>query len=104
MFGLQGLWTAAREQVPVTFVVFSNGEYRTLKQTLARMRGDRTGGFVGMDFARPEIDWPALAKSFGVDGVRVAGADELAERLATATDGQPPVLIEVPIEPFGPEG
>ena len=58
MFGLQGLWTAARERVPVTFVVFSNGEYRTLKQTLARMRGNRVDGFVGMDLDRPRSTGP----------------------------------------------
>ena len=104
MFGVQGLWTAAREQVPVTFVVFSNGEYRTLKQTLARTRGDRTDGFVGMDFGRPEIDWPGLAQSFGVAGVRVEGADELARMLSEATSADRPLLVEVPVEPFGQEG
>ena len=57
-----------------------------------------------MDFGRPRVDWPALAESFGVSGVRVADADELAERLATSTADQPPQLIEVPIEPFGSEG
>jgi benzoylformate decarboxylase len=104
MFGVQGLWTAAREQVPVTFVVFSNGEYRTLKQTLAKMRGDRAAGFVGMDIDHPQIDWPGLASSFGVPGVRVKSADQLATLLDGAGPEDPPLLLEVPVEPFGPEG
>ena len=104
MFGLQGLWTAAQEQVPVTFVVFSNGEYRTLKQTLSRMRGGRTAGFVGMDFADPGVDWPGLAEGFGVRGLRVSSAEELAEVLESETADDPPLLVEVPIEPFGALG
>ena len=60
MFGVQALWTAARERVPVTFVVFANGEYRTLKQTLTRMRSGAGGDFPGMDLTRPTVDWPAL--------------------------------------------
>jgi benzoylformate decarboxylase len=104
MFGLQGLWTAARLRVPVTFVVFANGEYRTLKQTLSRMRDQDSAGFVGMDLDQPGIDWPALAESFGVTGARVRDADDLAHRLSSATADDPPLLLEVPIEPFGQEG
>ncbi len=104
MFGVQGLWTAARERVPATFVVFSNGEYRTLKQTLAKMRGDRVAGFVGMDIDRPEVDWPGLASSFGVSGARVKSADELATLLEDAGPEDPPLLIEVPVRAFGAEG
>lgn len=104
MFGVQGLWTAARERVPVTFVVFSNGEYRTLKQTLARMRGTRVDGFVGMDLDRPQVSWPSLASSFGVPGVRVKDTDQLAMLLEGGSPDDPPLLVEVPVEPFGPEG
>ena len=57
-----------------------------------------------MDFDRPRIDWPALAESFGVTGVRVTSADDLAGRLSRAAADDPPVLLEVPIEPFGDEG
>ncbi|WP_316316304.1 thiamine pyrophosphate-dependent enzyme, partial [Clavibacter michiganensis] len=33
LFGLQGLWSAARQAVPVLFVVMGNGAYRTLQDT-----------------------------------------------------------------------
>ena len=58
LFGVQALWTAAREQVPVTFVVFANGEYRTLKQTLTRMRSGRVEPFLGMDLGRAASTGP----------------------------------------------
>jgi benzoylformate decarboxylase len=104
MFGVQGLWTAAREQLPITFVVFDNGEYRTLKQTLGKMRDGRVDNFVGMDLGQPDIDWPGLADAFGVPGVRITGAEHLAELLAGATADQGPRLVQVPLQPFGGVG
>lgn len=100
LFGVHGLWTAANQGTATTFVVFANGEYRTLKQTLTRMRGGRSGGFPGMDLVAPTADWPALAGSLGVPGVRVGSADELAERLAARTAGEGPLLLEVPVTAF----
>ena len=70
LFGVQALWTAAREHVPVTFVVFANGEYRTLKQTLTRMRSGRVEPFLGMDLDQPH---DRLAGAVGVPG-RAGGA------------------------------
>ncbi|MFT4264546.1 MAG: thiamine pyrophosphate-binding protein [Nocardioides sp.] len=100
LFGLQALWTAAREQVPVTFLVFANGEYRTLKQTLTRMRGGRAEPFLGMDLGQPAVDWPQLAASLGVEGVRVRSVSHLAELLHAAGSRPGPQLVEIPIRPF----
>ena len=100
LFGVQALWTAAREQVPVTFVVFANGEYRTLKQTLTRMRSGRVEPFLGMDLTRPTVDWPALSASLGVPGVRAAGVAHLADLVGGRPGDGGPLLVEVPVRPF----
>ncbi|HEX7738463.1 MAG TPA: thiamine pyrophosphate-binding protein [Marmoricola sp.] len=100
LFGLQALWSAAREGVAVTYLVFNNGEYRTLKQTLAHMGGRPLDNPVGMDLEPPHIDWPALAGGLGVRGVRAEGAAHLAELLGAYGPGDGPVLIEVPITSF----
>ena len=100
MFGVQALWTAARERVPVTFVVFANGEYRTLKQTLTRMRSGAGGDFPGMDLTRPTVDWPALSRSLGVPGVRAAGVTHLADLVSGRPGDDGPLLVEVPIRSF----
>jgi benzoylformate decarboxylase len=99
LFGVHGLWAAANQHRPVTFVVFGNGEYRTLKQTLTRMRGD-AGPFVGMDLTAPPVDWPALSGALGVPAVRIGGSDELAALLAARTAHDGPLLVEVPTAPF----
>jgi NTE family protein len=44
-----------------------------------------------------------ILKGLAEAGVDLSIAD-LAERMGAATDREPPMLIEVPIEPFGPEG
>jgi benzoylformate decarboxylase len=98
LFGLQGLWTAGHEQVPTTFVVFANGEYRTLKQTLTSMREGRELGFVGMDLDR--VDWPQLSASLGVPGVTASDSGHLARLLTGHGPDDGPLLVEVPIQGF----
>lgn len=98
MFGLQGLWSAARYRVPVTFLVMSNGEYRTLKETLAE--SGAPGPHPGLDLALPgadRLDWPAAARFFGVAATRVASADELRAVVAGAADLAAPLLVDVPL-------
>uniref|UniRef100_A0AAU2JYZ6 Thiamine pyrophosphate-binding protein n=1 Tax=Streptomyces sp. NBC_00049 TaxID=2903617 RepID=A0AAU2JYZ6_9ACTN len=99
LFGLQGLWSAARLGVPVTFVVMNNGEYRTLKETLDAWGSDtsRRGVYPGLDLAPPVVDFRAAAAAFGIPSVRVASAGELAKAVAGACADRGPLLVEVPI-------
>jgi benzoylformate decarboxylase len=96
LFGVHGLWMAANQHRPVTAVVFSNGEYRTLKNTLTHMRGG-PGPFVGMDLTAPTVDWPALSGSLGVPAVRVDDAGHLGKLLRERSASDGPLLVEVPI-------
>jgi benzoylformate decarboxylase len=95
MFGLQGLWSAARYDVPVTFVVMNNGEYRTLKDTLDN-RGD-AGRYVGLDLGPPRLDFRRAADFFGIEGVTVTETKELSELITAASDRDRPLLIDVPV-------
>lgn len=72
-----------------------------MKQTLTRMRDGAPGPYPGMDLAAPTISWPELARGFGIAGVRIDSADELASLLAGRVDPSEPLLIEIPIRPFG---
>jgi benzoylformate decarboxylase len=97
MFGLQGLWSAVRYQVPVTFVVAANGEYRTLKDTLDTMksRSSALDSYLGLDF--PGLDWQAAARLFGLRSTRVEDADSLRAVVSDAARQTGPLLVEVPI-------
>ena len=99
MYGIQGLWTAARYNIPVTFVVCNNSQYRILKDG-ARMLGmpaAQQGAFVGMDLAPPAIDFVKLAESMGVAAQRIDEPDALAAAVRDSLAGDRPRLIEVPI-------
>ncbi|MFG1925840.1 thiamine pyrophosphate-binding protein [Cryptosporangium sp. NPDC048952] len=97
MFGLQGLWSAARYDVAVTFVIVNNGEYRTLKDTLdgSKSRSSEQNTYLGLDL--PGLDWQAAAKLFGLASTTVTHTDELRALVGGAGDRQQPLLVEVPV-------
>jgi benzoylformate decarboxylase len=99
MYGIQGLWTAARYRIPVTFVICNNAQYQILKIGAANMGLPQAaaGRFAGMDLVEPEIDFVGLAESLGVNAARIMEPDELAPRVAESLGGDLPQLFEVPI-------
>lgn len=99
MYGIQGLWSAARYKLGVTFVICNNAQYQILKIGARQLElpKAREGRFLGLDLAEPEIDFVALARSLGVEAHRVTEPDELAERVAASLAGDKPQLFDVPI-------
>jgi benzoylformate decarboxylase len=99
MYGIQGLWSAARYRIPVTFVICNNAQYQILKigaKGLALPQA-KAGRFVGMDLVDPEIDFVALARALGVAAHRVSEPDELAQRVRDSFTAGEPLLLDVPI-------
>ncbi len=97
MYTLQSLWTMAREGLDVTVVVFSNRGYQILRGELANVGVTDVGrNAVRMfDVVDPGLDWVALAKGHGVDGVQVTDADQFVAAFAGAMAQRGPFLIEV---------
>lgn len=96
MYTLQALWTAARENLKITTVIFANRAYAILKGELASL--DANPGRRAMDLleiGRPDIDWVSLAKGMGVPGKRVTTLDEFANALRNGFESAEPNLIEV---------
>ncbi|MFL5237019.1 MAG: acetolactate synthase large subunit [Rhizomicrobium sp.] len=98
MYTLQALWTAAREGLKITTVIFANHAYAILKGELAN-HGINAGrkALELLDLNKPEIDWVALAKGLGVPATRVATTDEFASALQRGFECGEPNLIEVPL-------
>lgn len=99
MYGIQGLWSAARYRIPVTFVICNNAQYQILKigaRGLALPQA-AVGRFEGLDLDVPEIDFVGLAKSLGVEAHRVTEPDELAERVRDSLLERRLCLFDVPI-------
>ena len=99
LYGIQGLWSAAKYQIPVTFLIANNAQYQILKIGAAGLKLPNAleGKFEGMDLTGPEIDMVKLAKSLGVEAVRIEEPDELAEELKNSFAASRPCLIDVPI-------
>jgi benzoylformate decarboxylase len=97
LFGLQGLWSAARYRVPVTFLVMNNGEYRTLKETLDSWgsRATRVGEYQGLDLG--ELDFTKAAGFFGVAATRAGHTDDVIDAVAKSAQRDAPLLVDVPI-------
>jgi benzoylformate decarboxylase len=99
LYGIQGLWSAAHHQIPVTFIICNNAQYLILKHCgdvmpLPRMKAKR---YLGMDLTDPEIDFVALAQSLGVEACRITDPDELSERLRASLVSDRPRLFDVVI-------
>jgi benzoylformate decarboxylase len=101
LYGIQGLWSAARYKLAVTFVICNNAQYQILKAGAASfgLPAATAGRFVGMDLSEPEIDMVALAAALGVPAERVREPEQLAQKVSQSlAAGDGPRLFDVPIE------
>jgi benzoylformate decarboxylase len=100
LYGIQGLWTAAHHHIPVVFLIANNAQYKILKLIGTEMELPQVvqGKYLGMDLIEPEVDFVGLARSLGVEAVRVTEPVELSERVRDALNRTEPILLDVPIE------
>lgn len=94
MYAIQGLWTAARLRLPISFIIVNNSRYEAL-----HMFGRHFGlqSLVGTDLAG--LDFVALAAGHGIAAVTVRGVAELDAALAGAfaDRGRGPRLVDVQV-------
>ena len=93
MYSIQSLWTAANHKLPLTFVIVNNGGYRIIKQRLLAFHDD--DHYVGMDFIDPPVDFTGVAKSLGLEAIRVTDPGQLKSTLSSAFNRPGTKLIEV---------
>jgi benzoylformate decarboxylase len=100
MYSIQGLWTAAHERLPITYVICNNHMYRVLKLNLLNFIGElsRPPAFIGMDIRNPDLDFAALAAAFGLRAERVSNPDDLGPALDRATHSGGPALVDVQLD------
>ncbi|WP_182360023.1 benzoylformate decarboxylase [Tomitella gaofuii] len=92
-YAVQGLHSAAQEQLPILYVIPRNGEYAILK-SFADL--EDSPGVPGLDI--PGLDVVALAKGYGCTGERAETAEEVRAAVARALGRPGPTVLEVPIE------
>lgn len=101
LYSPQALWTAAHEDLPVTFVVINNAEYNILKRFMksqSHYASVRANRFIAMDLVDPRIDFPALAASMGVPARRITAAADIAPAIEAGIRSGKPNLVEVVVQ------
>jgi benzoylformate decarboxylase len=92
MYGIQALWSAAREHTPVTFVVLDNARYRAVADHAALQGGTKIPGI-----ELGELDFARLARSMGCAGRYVDDPAALPDELKRALDENAPVVLHVKV-------
>jgi benzoylformate decarboxylase len=96
MYTIQALWTAAHLKLPITYVIANNGGYRIIKQRLKSFHGNDQ--FIGMDFADPNIDFAALARSMGMPAEHISDPDAVRPALRRAFSTPGPKLLDIVVD------
>ena len=100
MYANQALWTAAHEDLAVTFVILNNRSYRILKQRMGALAGAPSGQnyFFGLDITEPPIDFVGLAQSLGVAATPATTLPEVTKALREGLASTAPRLVEVMLD------
>jgi benzoylformate decarboxylase len=100
MYTIQGLWTAAREKLPMVFVIINNHSYRILKQRTNAMQqlAAQTDTYVGMELEHPSIDFVSVARGLGVTAQRATTLSDMQDMLRQALAHDGPTLIDVEVD------
>jgi acetolactate synthase-1/2/3 large subunit len=92
MYNVQELSTAALHGIDVVAIVFADGAYGNVRRMQKNDYGNR---LIAVDLLNP--NFPKLADSYGIAGVRAQSPDQLCRELAAALKRRGPSLIEVPV-------
>jgi len=96
MYSIQALYSASQLRVPITFVVLNNRRYAALQEFAPVFGYSQEEKPAGTDL--PDLDFVALARGQGCDGVRVEHPTKLADVLRRGAQHDGPLLIEIAIQ------
>ncbi|GIK96485.1 MAG: sulfoacetaldehyde acetyltransferase [Alphaproteobacteria bacterium] len=87
---LQETLTCVRESIPVTAVVFNNGQWGAEKKNQIDFYADR---YVGTNLTNPSF--AAIARAMGAEGITVDKPDQVGDALKQATSSNKPTVLEI---------
>ena len=100
---IQGLLTAAKDNIPITYVVCNNSIYRVLKvnmnfyrQNILKLKDDNEQ-YLGMEFGN-RIDIHTIAKGMNVESWRIDDPKDIKPILSEAINSNKPSLLDVTID------
>ena len=104
MMTVQGLWTAANDNIPCVFVICNNGMYRILKvnfdvyqRDILQMEESAGANLPFSDFPTP-FHVAEIASGMGVHGERITDPAEIAPALQRALASGKPAVLDIVID------
>ena len=104
MMTIQGLWTAANDNIPCKFIICNNGMYRVLKVNFNIYQKevldlDETAGenLLYSNFDTP-FNVTEIAKGMGITSERITDPSEISNAIKRATDFKGPYLLDIVID------
>ena len=104
MMTIQGLWTAANDNIPCVFVICNNGMYRVLKvnfdvyqREILQQKESSGENLPYSDFPTP-FDVAGMATSMGVHGERITDPAEIAPAVDRALASGKPAVLDIVID------
>lgn len=102
MYTIQALWSAARHNVNAKFVVCNNASYRLLQLNIEQYWSERNIAKhdfpLSFDLSHPPIQFAEMARSMGVQAVRVEKPWEISQAIEQALAHPGPFLIDLVLE------
>jgi acetolactate synthase-1/2/3 large subunit len=89
------LATAFEEDIPVVWVIMNNHAFGTIAGLEAAHYGTTFGTVFEKDGKSWSPDYAAIARAYGVEGVKIGSAAELKPALAKAIKAKKPVVLDV---------
>ena len=104
MMTIQGLWTAANDNIPCIFVICNNGMYRVLRvnfdvyqREILQLKESAGDNLPFSDFPTP-FDISGIAAGMGVHGERITDPAEIAPAVKRAVASGKPALLDIVID------
>lgn len=85
--------TAVKYQIPAVWIVLNDSCYNMCTQGMALL------GFKGVDTQMSPVDFVAIARGMGADGIRVESETDLQAALEKALASKMPFVVDVMIDP-----
>ena len=102
MYTIQALWTAARYNIDAKFVICNNRSYKLLQLNIEQFWKEESipaHSFpLSFDLSYPAIQFSEMARSMGVEAIRVEKPEEIEPAIKKALAHQGPFLLDVVIE------
>lgn len=100
MMCIHELHTAVAENIPVTVIVFRNDDYAIISEDAIENYENQPAGY---DWPEAPISFVTVAEGMGCRAERVDAESAIPDAVANAVDADVPALIEIPVDPEGPQ-